>query len=106
LVIRAFRRRARIPLGADNGTVTEKHEGYEHMREAIGVMTAWASSGDAAFASAYYNKLLDDYGAEKARDVVAGLINLCGELLAIRAKEKGVGESETLREIAERIADR
>jgi hypothetical protein len=80
--------------------------GYEHMREAIGVMTAWSSSGDAAFAAAYYNRLLDEYGVEKAREVVAGLINLCGELLALRAKEKGIGESETLREIAARIADR
>jgi hypothetical protein len=86
--------------------MTDEQMGYEHMREAIGVMTAWASSGDAAFASAYYNKLLDDYGVEKAREVVAGLINLCGEMLAMRAREKGVREQETLREIAERIVDR
>lgn len=86
--------------------MTERKAGYEHMREAIGVMTAWATSGDAAFASTYYNKLLDDYGVEKAREVVAGLINLCGELLVIRAKETGVREQETLRKIAERIAHR
>ena len=94
------------PARVDNAAMTDRQPSYEHMREAIGVMTAWASSGDAAFATAYYNKLLDDYGVEKAREILAGLINLCGELLAMRAKEKSVPESETLREIAERIADR
>lgn len=86
--------------------MTEKHEAYENMREAIGVMTAWASSGDAEFMSTYYNKLLDDYGVEKSREVVTGLMNLCGELLAMRAEEKGVSEQETLQEIAGRIVDR
>ncbi|MGH3879369.1 MAG: hypothetical protein ACRDSK_20265 [Actinophytocola sp.] len=86
--------------------MTEKDAAYEHMREAIGVMSAWASSGDAEFASAYYNRLLDEYGVEKAREILAGLINLCGELLAMRAKEKSVGVLDTLQEIAGRIADR
>jgi len=86
--------------------MTDKHAGYEHMREAIGVMSAWATSGDATFTSTYYNKLLDDFGPEKSRDVVAGLINLCGELLAIRTRENGTRAEDTLQEIAERIADR
>ena len=86
--------------------MTEEHAGYEHMREAIGVMTAWASSGEPAFMSTYYNKLLDDYGPEKAREIVSGLINLCGELLAMRAREQGVSGENTLQEIARRIADR
>jgi hypothetical protein len=86
--------------------MVEKNVGYEHMREAIGVMTAWASSDDPAFMSVYYNKLLiDNYGPEKAREVVSGLINLCGELLAMRAEEKGVRAEDTLQEIARRIAE-
>ncbi|HEY7593444.1 MAG TPA: hypothetical protein VH969_09850 [Actinophytocola sp.] len=83
-----------------------ENAGYEHMREAIGVMTAWAGSGDAEFMSTYYNRLLDDYGTEKAREVVSGLINLCGELLAMRAEELGVSEEDTLQQIARQIADR
>lgn len=86
--------------------MTEKHAGYEHMREAIGVMTAWASSDDADFMSVYYNRLLDDYGPEKAGEVVSGLINLCGELLTMRAEEMGISEEDTLQQIARQIADR
>jgi hypothetical protein len=84
--------------------MTEEHAGYEHMREAIGVMTAWASSEDAEFMSTYYNRLLDSYGPVKASEVVSGLINLCGELLAMRAEEMGVREEDTLQEIARHIA--
>jgi len=84
--------------------MSEENAGYEHLREAIGVMTAWSSS-DEAFMSIYYNKLLDDYGPEKAREVVSGLINLCGELLAMRTEEKGVSAEDTLQEIARQIAD-
>ena len=86
--------------------MTEEYAGYEHKREAIGVMTAWASSGDFEFMSRYYNKLVDEHGVDKVREILAGLINLCGELLAMRVREKGVRELDTLQEIAQRIADR
>lgn len=79
---------------------------YENMREAIGIMTAWSTEGDEFFPARYYNSLVDEHGIEKVPDIVAGMINLCGHLLTLRAKERGVLERETLQEIAQRIADK
>lgn len=77
---------------------------YENIREAIGVMTAWAADPDAEFAATYYNSLIDEFGAAKVPDIIGGLISLNGFLLTMRLQERGIREIDTLRELAERFA--
>jgi hypothetical protein len=80
-------------------------ENVENLREAIGVMTAWATDPeDTRFTAEYFNRLLTQFGPTKAADVMGGLISLCGILLVQEARRDGVTEREVLAEMARRYA--
>jgi hypothetical protein len=80
-------------------------DNVDNMREAIGVMTAWATEpGGTKFTAEYFNGLLAEFGATKAADVMGGMISLCGVLLVQAARQNDVTEREILQQIARRYA--
>jgi hypothetical protein len=73
---------------------------YENTRNAIGVMTGWATGTDTGLALEQVKAVVEDDGVEGLAKLTAGLINLCGLLLLLREKEKRQTPEDTLRYIA------
>ncbi len=76
----------------------------DNMRQAIAIMTAWASSPDSAtFSEDTLIEIVQERGGgddlKGATDVILGFVNLSAMLLVRRFAEVGPSELETLRDL-------
>jgi hypothetical protein len=81
----------------------------ELIRDAIAVMTAWASDTDTEFAIDTVLQFAEDRHPNDEQagplHVLAALGTLCGLLLDLRERETGVSTLATLQELGRQFAD-
>ncbi len=72
----------------------------ENTRQALGVMTAWATGEGTGLAVEQIKAIIEEEGVKGLSRLTSGLVNLCGMLLVKREVETHETPDETLRSLA------